>query len=163
MSDLQAFWNQPNRALRNARILFAGLTIGFGVASITYAALPTYTVAQFKLWDSLLGGGADYPETQNRIWIALAAANVATLSLMSWLLWRDPVKNRPVHLPLLFMKTVSATLFVLWWVATPGCRSLWVAAIGDFFTGAAIWYFPMRAYQSLETGGVSATRVAATS
>ncbi len=145
---LREFWNQPNRARRNARLLFGGLTIGFGVAAAIYAAVPGIVVQQFALWDRLLGGGADYPETQNRVWIALAAANVATLSLMSWLLWRDMDANRAVHLPLLFMKTTSAALFVLWWLATPGSRSLLVAAVSDFATGAAIWYFPTQAWRS---------------
>jgi hypothetical protein len=141
---------QSQRDIRYARWLFGALTVGFGVASVVYATVPGMVVQQFALWDRLLGGGAEYPETQNRIWISLAAANVATLSLMSWLLWQDMWKNRAIHLPLLFMKTTSATLFVLWWLATPGARSLLVAAVGDFATGAAIWYFPTRAFRSLD-------------
>ena len=140
---------QAQRDIRYARWLFAALTVGFGIASVVYAVVPGLVVQQFALWDRILGGGAEYPETQNRIWISLAAANVATLSLMSWLLWRDLSKNRAIHLPLLFMKTTSAALFVLWWLATPGSRSLLVAAVGDFATGAAIWYFPTRAFRAL--------------
>ena len=150
MSDFATFWNQPNRAVRNARVLFGILTIGFAVAAVTYGIVPSLVASQFALWDRLLGGGAEYPETQNRIWISLAAANVATLSVMSYMLWTDMEKNRAVHIPLLFMKTTSAALFVLWFAMTPGARSLLVAATSDFFTGWAIWYFPGKAYASLQ-------------
>lgn len=150
MSAFDTFWQQPNRAVRNARILFGILTLGFGGAALAYGLLPGFIASQFAMWDRVLGGDVrEYPELQNRIWIALAAANVATLSLMSWLLWTDMVKNRAVHLPLLFMKTVSASLFILWFVLTPQCRSLLVAAVSDFGTGWAIWYFPRKAYASL--------------
>lgn len=147
---MSASLDLSNRDVRYARLLFAGLTVGFGVAALTYAALPGLVVSQFAQWDRWLGGGAEYPETQNRIWIALAAANVATLSLMSWLLWSDMRRNQAVHLPLLFMKCTSAALFVAWWLATPGARSLLVAATSDFATGAAIWYFPTRAFRTFQ-------------
>jgi len=136
--------------VKQARFLFAALAIGFGVAALGYAVQPDAVVAQFAQWDRWLGGAGVYPATQNRVWVSLAAANVATLSLMSWLLWRDLRRNQAVHLPLLFMKCVSAALFVGWWLATPGSRSLLIAAAGDFATGFAIWYFPTRAFRTFE-------------
>jgi hypothetical protein len=149
MSAFDTFWQQPNKAVRNARILFGILTLGFGIAAITYGLLPGTVVSQFQLWDRLLGGTTEYPELQNRIWISLAAANVATLSLMSYLLFTDMVKHQSVHLPLLFMKCTSAALFVYWFALTPAARSLLVAATSDFATGWAVWYFPKQAYASL--------------
>ena len=141
------------REVQLARLLFAALAIGFGFASISYAAFPSAIVAQFAQWDRALGGGASYPETQNRIWISLAAANVATLSLMSALRWKDMRKYQQLHIPLLFMKCTSAALFVAWWVAMPAARSLLVAAVGDFATALAIWYFPTRAFRTFNPVG----------
>jgi hypothetical protein len=162
MSTLQDFWNQPNKDLRNARLLFAVLTIGFAVAAVLYAIAPGFMVAQFHDWDRLLGGsGVEYPEMQNRVWVSLAVANVATLSLMSWLLWTDLLKNRAVHLPLFFMKTTSAALFTLYWFARTDARSLLVAAAGDFVTGALVWYLPMRAFRSLEQRSTSVSGMGA--
>ena len=145
------FWNQPSRACRNAQLLFAALTVGFGVASILYAAFPTQIGDGFAQMDRLLGGtGAPYPEPQNRIWTSLAAANVATLSLLSFQLLRDLRKYRALHLPLLFMKTTSALLFLAWFAAFPQATSLLIAFAGDFATGLTIWWLPKRAFAELD-------------
>jgi hypothetical protein len=158
MSNLTKFWRQPTKAYRNSQLFFAAFTIGFGVAAILYGALPGYIAAQFAHWDALLGGsGAGYPEPQCRIWIALAAGNVATLSLMSYLLMRDVQRYAVLKIPLLFMKSTSAALFVLWWVAMPGARSLLVAALGDFATAWGIWYFPRQALAEISARGKSGT------
>jgi hypothetical protein len=147
-----SFWNQPSTSHRNAQLLFAALTLTFGVASIVYAAFPTWVTSQFALMDALLGGDpAGYPEPQNRVWTSLAAANVATLCLMSYHLLRDLPRHRAMHLPLLFMKTASALLFLAWFTASPGARSLLVAFVSDFFTGVAIWWLPRRALAELDT------------
>jgi hypothetical protein len=146
------FWNQPSRSYRNAQLLFAALTVTFGVASVVYAAFPGFVTGQFALMDALLGGDtAGYPEPQNRVWTSLAAANVATLCLMSWHLLRDLRRHRSMHLPLLFMKTVSALQFLAWFAAFPGARSLLVAFASDILTGVAIWWLPRRALAELDT------------
>jgi hypothetical protein len=145
------FWNQPSRACRNAQLLYAALAVGFGVASVLYAAFPSQIGARFAEMDLLLGGsGAPYPEPQNRIWTSLAAANVATLALLSFQLLRDMRKNRALHLPLLFMKTTSALLFLAWFAAFPTAPSLLVAFAGDFATGLVIWWLPQRAFAELD-------------
>jgi len=135
---------------RHAQVLFLVLTVVFGVASVVYAALPTMVGDGFRQMDMLLGGSdAGYPETQCRIWTALAAANVATLSLLSFRLLQDLEKNRALHEPLFFMKTTSAVLFLAWWLAMPGARSLLVSFATDLATGVAIWILPRRALRSL--------------
>lgn len=145
------FWKQPATGYRNAQLLFAVLAVGFAVASFLYAALPTMIVGQFAQMDVLLGGAsAGYPEPQCRIWTSLAAANVATLSVMSFFLLRDLRRNRAMHLPLLFMKTTSALLFLAWFIAFPQARSLVVAFAGDLVTGLAIWWLPRQAFADLE-------------
>lgn len=150
MSPTRSFWSQSTTAFRNSQLFFAFFTIGFTVAALAYAALPGVVAAQFAHWDQLLGGSAaGYPEPQCRIWIALAAANVATLALMCYLLLRDVQRHAALQLPLLFMKSASATLFVCWFLAMPGARSLLVAALGDFATAWGIWYFPRRALAEL--------------
>jgi hypothetical protein len=152
--DLRRFLAQPTRAYRNASLFFGALTVGFGVAGPIYAFAPGVATAAFAEWDRALGGGVGgYPEVQNRVWISLAAANVLTLSLMSFLLAKNLRANQVVRWPLLFMKSASALLFVVWWVATPGARSLLVAAAGDLATGAAIAYFPWAALRELGEKG----------
>lgn len=147
-----AFWHQPSKSHRNAQLLFAALTVTFGVASVVYAAFPTWVSGQFAMMDRLLGGDVGgYPEPQNRVWTSLAAANVATLCLMSWHLLRDFRRHRAMHLPLLFMKTTSALLFLAWFAAFPGARSLLVAFVSDFFTGVAIWWLPRQAMAEFDT------------
>jgi hypothetical protein len=90
-----------------------------------------------------------YPEPQNRIWVALSAGNVITLSLMSYMLMRDLRKNIAVLPPLLLMKSASAALFVYWWFHFPESRSLLFAALGDFATAWGVWYFPKKAIAEL--------------
>ncbi|HEX4457617.1 MAG TPA: hypothetical protein VIA18_06585 [Polyangia bacterium] len=158
MSALRSFWTQTTTAFRNCQLFFAVFTIGFTDAAIAYAALPGVVAAQFAHWDNLLGGAGGYPEPQCRIWIALAAANVATLAMMCYLLLRDLQRYAALQLPLLFMKSASAMLFVCWFLAVPDARSLLVAALGDFATAWGIWYFPRRALAELAatpTGGVT--------
>ena len=165
MSVPRSFWTQSTTAFRNCQLFFAFFTIGFTIAAVAYAALPGVVAAQFAHWDFLLGGGAGgYPEPQCRIWIALAAGNVATLALMCYLLLRDLQRHAALQLPLLFMKSASATLFVCWFLAMPNARSLLVAALGDFATAWGIWYFPRRALAELAatpTSAVSLLRRAA--
>ncbi len=145
------FWKQPTTGFRNAQLLFSALTVIFGVASVVYAVFPTRIAAGFAQLDLVFGGsGLAYPEPQCRIWISLAAANVATLSLLSFGLLKDLKRNRAMHLPLLFMKTASALLFLGWFFAFPDARSLLIAFVGDFFTGVAIWWLPRRAFAELE-------------
>ncbi len=152
---------QPSAAYRNFKVFFTILTLGFGVASVIYAFLPGFMTGQFVFMDGLFGGTpGTYPETQNRIWTSLAAANVATLSLMSYLVLKDLKANRIVVLPLLFMKSVSATLFVVWWLPSLQSHSLGLAALGDFATGFGIWYFPRAALAEMGTASAPATAAA---
>ncbi len=153
-----AFWSQPTRGFRNAQVLFALLGIGFGVAAVVYACCPGFVVDGFAQMDALLGGHGSYPEEQCRIWTSLAAANVATLSLMSVQLLRDLARKRALHLPLLFMKTTSALLFLSWFLVLPHARSLLFAFVGDLATGLLIWWVPRRAFAELDekrSGAVS--------
>jgi hypothetical protein len=125
-----------------SKVFFGVFTLVFAGASLVYALLPDYVSAQFMQLDARLGGGGvNYGGVQCRVWTALAAANVATLSLMCAMLARDLRQNAAVRWPLLCMKGLSALLFTLWWVAMPGARSLLLAAAGDFATAAGIWYF----------------------
>lgn len=162
MSTLRKFWKQPTTAYRNSQIFFAVFTVGFGIASINYGFMPGLSMEFFTQLDHLLGStNAGYPEPQNRIWISLAAGNVATLSLMSFLLMRDLRKNIAVLAPLLLMKSVSAALFVYWWFHFPESRSLPLAALGDFATAWGIWYFPRKALAELEARGSDAVTLLA--
>ncbi len=103
------------------QIFFGIFTLIFGGASLIYASIPATIAAQFAEMDLRLGGsGGGYPRAQCRIWISLAAANVATLSLMCFMLVRDIKRYSAVRYPLLFMKATSALLFVAGWLALPG-------------------------------------------
>ena len=140
------------KSLRNHRLFFGAFAIAFAVAATLYAFIPATITAQFAQMDVRLGGAAGgYPEPQNRVWTSLAAANVATLSLMCFLLVKDLRRYGAVRLPLLFMKTASALLFTIWWLAMPGARSLLVAALGDYATAVGIWYFSRRALAELQS------------
>jgi hypothetical protein len=133
------------------RLFFAAFTVVFAVASIIYALFPDYVTSQFAQMDVRLGGSVvPYSELQCRVWTALAAANVATLSLMCALLTRDLRKFSALRWPLLFMKGSSALLFTLWWLAMPPARSLLVAAAGDWATALGIWYFAERGLRQPE-------------
>lgn len=154
MSSFQQFWQQPTKAYRNSQIFFAIFTVGFAIAALNYGLMPAQSAEFFVLLDKLMGSpNTSYPEPQNRIWIALSAGNVITLSLMSYLLMRDLKKNIAVHLPLLTMKSGSALLFVYWWFHFPESRSLLFAAAGDFATAWGVWYFPRKALQELNAQG----------
>jgi hypothetical protein len=131
-------------------LFFGAFTLVFGFASLIYAVLPEVITGQFAQMDRQLGGGGvDYAGPQCRVWISLAAANVATLSLMCAMLVKDLRQFAAVRWPLLFMKGMSALLFTVWWVAMPGARSLLVAAAGDFATAFGIWYFAQRGLKTV--------------
>ena len=127
------------------KVFFGAFTVVFAFASLVYAFFPDYVTAQFAQMDVQLGGGGvAYSELQCRVWTVLAAANVATLSLMCAFLTRDLHKFSSLRWPLLFMKGMSALGFTLWWLAMPPARSLLVAAAGDWATALGIWYFAER-------------------
>jgi hypothetical protein len=150
MNALQKFWTQPSAAHRNHQLLFGVLTIAFGCTAIFYAAAPEAAASNFARWDTMFGGVATgYPEPQCRIWTSLAAANVATLAWMSFLLVRDLRANRAIVGPLLVMKCASAGLFLSWWLAVPSARSLLVSAVADFVTAGLIWMVVRRALAAL--------------
>ena len=125
-----------------SKIFFGAFTLVFAVASLIYAVAPDVITTQFAQMDITLGGGGvSYSGPQCRVWTSLAAANVATLSLMCAMLYRDLRRFAAVRWPLLLMKGLSALLFTVWWIAWPGARSLGVAAAGDYATAVGIWYF----------------------
>lgn len=146
-----AFWTQRSSRHRNAQILYASLAGAFLCSGFSYCFMPQQCGAFFGWMDRLLGGAeAPIGEPQQRIWTSLAGANVATLSLMSWGLWRDFAKNRAMHRPLLFMKSVSAMLFLYWFAFDTERPSLLVAFVSDAVTAVIIHIIGSAAIRELD-------------
>lgn len=152
MPRLHDFWTQPCRAFRNAQLLHLGLAVAFVGSGFGYCFLPESCAEFFGWMDRMLGGAtAPTPEPQNRIWTSLAGANVATLSLMSFAMLADLRKNRAMHLPLLFMKSWSAALFLYWFLFHTDRPSLLVAFVSDAATAVVIHLVAGAALRELDT------------
>lgn len=151
MKLLKRFWNQPSARYRNFQIVFTILTLNFAVPTISYVFAPETAQEQFARLNELLGGSAyTFPEAQSRFWRYLGAANVATLALMCGLLQWNLRRNFPTLTPLIFMKSLAATLWLAGYLASPEYPAFLAAAALDFVTSALFAWFALRAHRDVE-------------
>lgn len=151
MKLLTRFWRQPSARYRNFQIAFTILTLNFAIPAISYIFAPESAQDQFVRLNELLGGEAyTFPEAQSRFWRYLGAANVATLALMCGLLQWNLRKNFPTLVPLIFMKSLAATLWLAGYVATPEYPAFLAAAALDYVTSALFAWFAIRARREVD-------------
>jgi hypothetical protein len=145
------FWNQPNKPYRNFQIVFTILTLNFAIPTLSYIFAPLIAHEQFVELNTILGGELYvFPEFDSLFWRYLGAANVATLALMCFLLQWDLRKYFPVLVPLTFMKSLAATLWLSGYVQHPEWPGFLAAALLDYVSSAAFVFFATRAYRALE-------------
>lgn len=145
------FLRQPSGRYRNFQIVFTILTLNFAIPTLTYIFAPQLAQEQFAALNLLLGGEPyTFPEAQSRFWRYLGAANVATLALMCGLLQWNLRRFFPVLLPLTFMKSLAASLWLAGFVATPEFPAFLAAALLDFASSAAFVWFAWRAHSDIE-------------
>lgn len=146
-----SFFTQPSKAYRNFQIVFTILTLNFAIPTISYIFFPEMAHEQFLQMNAMLGGEA-YPvdEAQSHFWRYLGAANVATLAFMCFLLQYNLRAFKPVLIPLTFMKSLAATLWLVGWIQHPEWRAFLGAAVLDYVTSAAFVYFALRAHSDIQ-------------
>lgn len=135
------------REMRAFRIAYAFLALNFAIPTLSYAFTPAMAMQMLDRINHILGGGALPPE-QSVFWWVLGVANVGTLAFCCGLLWWNLKRWQAVLVPLLFLKGFDA---VNWAAAFFSHRQpvYGAAALLDFFTVAALWWFPTRALREL--------------
>ena len=150
-SWLRRFWSQPSGNYRNFQLVFTVLTLNFAIPSVIYIVAPELAHQQFVDMNASLGGGAYvFPEYASSFWRYLGAANVATLALMCFLLQLNLRRWYAVLLPLTFMKSLAATLWLAGWFQTPEYPAFLAAAILDYASSFAFVFFARRARLDLK-------------
>ena len=147
---MSKFLNQPSAKYRNFQIMFTILTLNFAIPTLSYIFAPEVAHAQFTELNLMLGGEPyTFLEAQSRFWRYLGAANVATLAFMCGLLQWDLRKNYPVLVPLTFMKSLAATLWLAGFIAAPEYPAFLAAALLDYGSSFAFVFFASRAYHDI--------------
>jgi hypothetical protein len=145
------FFRQPCGPYRTFQLVFTVLTLNFALPTLSYIFFPEAAHEQFVQLDAWLGGAPyEFPEYRSRFWRYLGAANVATLALMCAMLQWDLRRNYRVLVPLTFMKSLAATLWLAGFVATPEHPVFAAAALLDYGTSAAFVFFARRARRVLD-------------
>ena len=113
----------PERALARWLRLFAGL---FALGTLAFLLRPDDTVRNLDRVGSLLGFPTLAPSqvpVASDFWLALAVANMATLTVCAWLAAGDVRGRRALAYPVVVSKLVSSgtglLLFVQWTHAFP--------------------------------------------
>ena len=152
MKFLVRFFRQPTKKYRNFQLVFTILTLNFAIPTLAYIFAPHLAVEQFLAINDALGGAAyEYAEAEltSRLWRYLGAANVATLALMCLLLQLNLRRYFAVLLPLTFMKSLAATLWLAGFVAHPEYPVFLAAALLDYGSSAAFVYFATGAKRAI--------------
>ena len=140
-----------NPDYRNFQVVFTILTLNFAIPTLVYIFAPQLAHQQFVELNAMLGGQPyDFPEYASSFWPYLGAANVATLAFMCGLLQWDLRRYFPVLVPLTFMKSLAATLWLSGFIQHPEWPGFLAAAVLDYVTSAAFVFFAVRAHRSLE-------------
>lgn len=122
------------------RIAYSILAANFLIPSLLYAVSPGTAIESFARLGTFLGGG-EYPwSEESRFWYVLGTGNVATLGFCCVLVLYDPVRFRPVVVPLVFLKGCSVVGFFVAWIDSRYPAFL-VASLFDLATCAAFVYF----------------------
>lgn len=146
MNLIIKFFRQPSVHYRNFQIVFTLLTLNFIIPAISYSFFPDAAIKQFSELSRYMGNGPyTIPENMSRIWRYLAAANVMTLGVMCLLLQINLKKFYPILIPLVFLKSYNAILYLLDYMKT-GHTAFLAVALFDFFTSWAFIYFARSAF-----------------
>ncbi len=144
------FWGQPSKAYRNFQVVFTILTLNFAIPALSYTFAPAQAIDGFMQVNRLLGGGA-YPfdESSSELWRILAAANVAALAFMCFILQLDLQRLYAVLAPLCFLKGWAALGLAGLYVVHPDVPLFLAGALLDGVTCAAFIVFTTRAHADI--------------
>jgi hypothetical protein len=134
--------------MRAFRIAYTFLALNFAIPTLSYAFTPSVAMSVLERINHILGGG-NLPPEQSVFWWVLGVANVGTLAFCCFLLLWDLRRFQAVLAPLVFLKGFDAVN----WVAAYFMHRQPVyggAALLDFVTVAALWWFPTRALRELD-------------
>ena len=149
---MRRFWTQTSPRYRNFQMVFTLLTLNFAIPTLTYVFAPEVAHEQFVTLNALLGGDPyGFPEHASKFWRYLGAANVATLAFMCALLQWNLRRNIAVLTPLVFMKSLAATLWLAGFLSSSDYYPAFLAAaILDYVTSGAFVWFAVRAYRDID-------------
>jgi hypothetical protein len=147
---MSAFLHQRARAYRNFQLVFTLLSLNFLLPATVYILAPHQALHQLDQVNQLLGGGPySHVEADSHLWRYLGAANVMTLGFMCVLLQVNLRRFFPVLVPLTFMKSLAATLWLAGFFAEPSTPVFLAAAVLDYVTSGAFVFFSVRAHREI--------------
>lgn len=147
---MATFFNQPSAAYRNFQVVFTILTLNFAIPCLGYLFAPQDVMVQFSALNQFLGGPAyNQPETQSYFWRFLGTANVMALAFMCAMLQSNVRRFQVVVIPLTFLKSTAATLWLVGFLNHPEFRAFLAAAILDYVTSVLFVVFVNSAARSI--------------
>ncbi|MGM0559080.1 MAG: hypothetical protein ACQEVA_22035 [Myxococcota bacterium] len=144
------FWTQPSTHYRNFQLVFALLFVNFAIPATFYVFAPEVALGQFSELDVMLGGaGWTLDGPGHPFWRFLGAANVLTLAFMCFWLMRDLRNNKPVLVPLVFLKGMATVLWLGGFALEPAHPVMLAAGIFDGLTCVAFVVFATLAFEEI--------------
>jgi len=152
MDWLRRFWNQPNKAYRNAFIAFFLLGWHFVIPSMGYLFDPHGSIVESFNTVNRITGQANPLIEDTIVLRILGAGNVFTLGFMCFMLGVNPKRFYPVLVPLCVMKAYASLSFLAAFIIGAG------GVHHAVYLGTFIWdganvlmflYFAGRARRSL--------------
>ncbi|MBI4349762.1 MAG: hypothetical protein HY553_23195 [Elusimicrobia bacterium] len=145
--------NPAPAAVRRFRAAYLLIMLNFLLPALGYILAPSLAIREFERVGMLLGGGpyALAAGETGHVWRVLGATNVLTLAFMCGLLLWDLRRFYPVLVPLLFLKTSTAVLYLGVFLAVERYPAFLAVFALDAATAAAMAYFAIAARAALET------------
>ncbi len=134
--------------IRAFKVVYGLLTLNFLLPALYYALDAEGAAAMFYGLGAPFGVETQPFSEDSMFWRILGIGNVATLGFCCALLWKDLVRNYPVLVPLVFLKSMSVIGFVMAMATHPHPAF----AVGIAFDGLTVWamiFFARGAYQEL--------------
>ena len=99
---------KPDRALATVKLVMWGLAAGFAVVGILFIAVPDGVLGFLDDVGDALGSFTEAPETDAKLWLALAFAYMTVITGIALVVASDPVRHRPLLLVLAAGKAASS-------------------------------------------------------
>lgn len=94
-------------AVRRFRQMAGLFGLVFGIVGLSFWFLPDYILNQINH----LGGLFNLPEPQlgqEHFWGAMTVSMMATITVLSWMIYQDPLENKNMIVPLITAKVTSS-------------------------------------------------------
>lgn len=132
-------------AVRRFRLVVGLFGLVFGVVGLAFWFLPNFLLLQINQ----LGGFLNLPVPQpgqEHFWGSLAVSMMATITVLSWMIYQNPLENKNMIVPLITAKVTSSVvgLYYFFFDAPFFCHG--VIALSDMPIAVVIYLMYRQAF-----------------